>query len=228
MTARYQQRQKWKTGRVGLEQRRQQVPLQVVYAHRWPAPGGAQGRSKASPHQQGANETWARGIGNPVDRLPAGSGIGQNLPNQRQKTPNMVAGSQFGYHAPVSLVHCDLAVQSVGEQAHIGVVDGHGRLVTGALDAQYPHKPNPRLPRGLCLLWERTLECAPLSPNLGGRAIHLRFECPAFEFARMSILTPPCVASSVPVKKRASSPSSGDVNSTRSPPKSVSEKRPPR
>src|SRR5712691_13481349 len=60
--------------------------------------------------------------------------------------------------------------------------------------------------RRLCLLRGRNLECAPLSPNAGGTfALILRFECPAFVFARTSISTPPCVVSSVPVKKPASS-----------------------
>jgi hypothetical protein len=32
--------------------------------------------------------------------------------------------------------------------------------------------PNAEPARSLCLLWGRTLECAPLSPNTGGRALH--------------------------------------------------------
>ena len=139
MAPRYQQCQEGEGGSVGLEQRREQVPLQVMYTHRRLAPGGAQGGGKARPDQQGADEPWTRGIGYAVDRVPVGPSIGQNLPNQGQKPPNMVPGGQFRHYAPVGLVHCDLAVQTMRKQAQIGVIDGHGRLVTGAFDAQYPH-----------------------------------------------------------------------------------------
>jgi hypothetical protein len=52
----------------------------------------------------------------------------------------MVPGGQFRDYAAIGLVHRDLAVQAMGEQAKIGIVDGDGRLIARALNPDYTHK----------------------------------------------------------------------------------------
>ena len=111
----------------------------MVYAHRRLAPGSSQSGGKARSHQQGPDEARACRVGHAVNRLPAGPGIGQRLANQGQKPANMVAGGQFGHDAAIGLVHRNLAVQTMRQQAQIGVIDRHRRLVARALNPDYPH-----------------------------------------------------------------------------------------
>jgi hypothetical protein len=53
----------------------------------------------------------------------------------------MVPGGQFRHYAAIGLVHRDLAMQAVGQQAEISVINGNRRLVAGAFNSDYTHKP---------------------------------------------------------------------------------------
>ena len=53
----------------------------------------------------------------------------------------MVARGQFRHHAAIGLVHCDLAMQAMGQQAPLGVIDGDRRFVAGAFNSYNTHKP---------------------------------------------------------------------------------------
>jgi hypothetical protein len=88
----------------------------------------------------------------------------------------VISGSQFRHHPAVLLVHCNLAVKSVGQKSTDLVIHRHGGFIAGSLNADYTHKtyqkqlkwgPQPAPARSLCLLQGRPLECAPLSVNAG-------------------------------------------------------------
>jgi len=119
------------------------MTFQMMYSKHRTAPGKSQTGGKTGSDQQSADEARPCGIGHAVNRFPVRFGRSQRLPNQRQEPANMVPGGQFGHHAAIGLMHCDLAVQAMRQQAKLGIVDGHRRLVTGALNSDYPHRPPP-------------------------------------------------------------------------------------
>jgi hypothetical protein len=52
---------------------------------------------------------------------------------------DMVAGGQLRHHAAKAGMQLHLAVDGLREQASVAIVDGDTGLVTGGLDAEYPH-----------------------------------------------------------------------------------------
>ena len=64
----------------------------------------------------------------------------------------MVPGGEFRHDAAVGLVHCDLAMQAVGQQAQLGVIDRDRRLIAGAFNSKYTHNFRlNRITNGACL-----------------------------------------------------------------------------
>jgi hypothetical protein len=80
----------------------------------------------------------------------------QNLVHQRQHTANVIAAGQFWHHAPIGLMHLDLAVQGVRKQARRAgqpcIHQGDTSFVAGRLDTQYQHAASVRVGKAQMLL----------------------------------------------------------------------------
>ena len=116
VAARDQQRDKREFRRIGTQERRQQMPLQVVHAQHRPLQRGAQRAGHARAHQQRAGQARAARVGHHIHVAQRSPGLGQHLLGQRQHAADMVAARQLGHHAAIGLVHLDLAVQGVRAQ----------------------------------------------------------------------------------------------------------------
>ena len=51
----------------------------------------------------------------------------------------MVPGCQFGNHATIAGMQCDLAVQGMAQQAAAGVIQCHPGLIAGGFDTKHNH-----------------------------------------------------------------------------------------
>ena len=117
MTTGHQQRYKRKLWRVRTQKRRQQMAFQVVYAHHRLADGCCDGTCHAGPHQQGSRQARTPGVSHHIHVRQHQPGCADHLARQRQDTLNMVTACQLRHYAAVSLVHVDLAVQCMRQQA---------------------------------------------------------------------------------------------------------------
>ena len=99
-------------GRVRLEQRGQQMPLQVMHAERRARQGIGETAGDGAPDQQRADESRARGVGDPrQDPRPAL--LVEQFLQQRQQLAEMIARGELGHHPAVRGVQVDLAVDLV-------------------------------------------------------------------------------------------------------------------
>ena len=85
-------------------------------------------------------------VGDPIEIVEPATGFGDHAFGQRHDAPDVVARRELGHHAAVGLVHRDLRVQRVREQAPRAVVDGEPGFVAGGFDAQDHH--GARIARG--------------------------------------------------------------------------------
>jgi len=150
MAAGNQQRHERRLGRIGFQQRRQQVAFHVVHADRRHAQRPGHRPRRRGTHQQRARQTRTGGIGDAAEIGRGQPGLGQGLAHQRQQLAHVVAAGQLGHHAAVVRVQLDLAVQGVGQQALAGRLrlpaqQGHAGLVAGGLDAE--HRAGDGVPR---------------------------------------------------------------------------------
>ena len=106
-----------KRRRIGREERRQQVALEVVDAERRLAERRSQRAGDTGADQQRAGQARAARVGDDVDVAPSvGAGRAQDLARQRQDAADVVARSELRNDAAVVGVHLDLAVQRLREQ----------------------------------------------------------------------------------------------------------------
>ena len=82
--ARHEQREKGEFRRVRLEERREQVPFQVMDGDRGPAPGVGEAAGEPGPDQQRPDEAGTGGIGDTVDAFRTRIRLGERLAHQRQ------------------------------------------------------------------------------------------------------------------------------------------------
>ena len=116
------------------------MSLQMVHRNSGLAPGIRQAPGKPRAGQQRADQAGPGGVGHGIDGRAVGTGCTQCLSHQGQQTLHVVPGREFRYHASILLVHCNLAVKLVRQQAAGLVVDRHGRLIAGSFDADDSHK----------------------------------------------------------------------------------------
>ena len=139
VTAGHQQRQMRKRRRIGLEQRREQMPLEMVNADRRHAPGIGQRTRECRATEQRADQSGSGGVRDAVDVRSRGSRPRQRRLDQRQQALHVVARGKLGHHATVNTVQIDLREQLVREQPAVRVEHGGGGLVAGGFDGQNAH-----------------------------------------------------------------------------------------
>ena len=163
-----QQGDEGKGGRIGLEHGRQQMAFHVVHRHRRHAKTEGQAAADGRPHQQRADEAGAGGVGHAFDIAQRQAGAGEHLPHQRQGLAHVIPRGQLRHHPAELGVQGHLAVEGVGQQAPIAVVEGDAGLVAGGLDSQNAHafslKMAAKAPNGLCIWPGRVLNLRAL-PN---------------------------------------------------------------
>ena len=109
----------------------------MMHADTGNIPGQRQGLGQRRADQQGADETGARRVGDPIDIDRAR--VLQDLPNQRQQLADVITRGQLRYDSAVGGMERDLAVQEMREQPPLAVIHGDRAFVTGGFDAQHPH-----------------------------------------------------------------------------------------
>ncbi len=115
------------------------MAFQVVHAEHRLVQRQAQAAGDRGAHQQGPGQARALGVGDRVDVGERHVGLGQRLLQQGDGAPDMVARGQLRHHAAVLLVHGDLGMQGVGEQAALGVVQGEAGFIAGRFNAENDH-----------------------------------------------------------------------------------------
>ncbi len=119
VAARHQQRHVRERRRLRLQQRREQMPFEVMDADRRLAPGVGEAPSERGAGQQCADQAGTGGVRHPVQLGRANAGLVQSGANERQQAPNVIPGRQFGNDAPEDAMQVDLAEKLVGQQPPI-------------------------------------------------------------------------------------------------------------
>ncbi|MCY1532759.1 hypothetical protein D9M68_680480 [compost metagenome] len=135
VAARHQQRHERKFGRVGAQERRQQMPFEVMHPQHRLAQRHAERAGHAGAHEQRAGQAGPARVGHHVELGQRAPGLGHDGFGERQHAADVVAAGQLGHHAAVGLVHGDLAVQRVRTQQRQRVAvrldQRHAGLVAG-------------------------------------------------------------------------------------------------
>ena len=102
-------------------------------------PSHGQRIGDAGADQQGASQAGPLGKCDCVDCRRRGLGLSEYFLEQRQYAANMVSRGKFGHDATIFLVHGDLRMQGVREQAARRVIERETCFVTGAFDTENKH-----------------------------------------------------------------------------------------
>ena len=137
VTARDQQGDKRKRrGPLG-KQGGQKMPLKVVHRECRHAESQRHAAGRAGADQECAGQSGPLRIGDRVEVRCRDTGFVQYPPGQRQDPADVVTRGQFGNHAAVILVHANLGVERMRQQAFqrpgaatLGVVQGDSGFVT--------------------------------------------------------------------------------------------------
>ena len=98
------------------------MAFHVMHADRRDVPGERQRLGAGSPHQQGADQAGARGVGDRVDLGGHAVGLGQHLADQRQHALDVITRGQLRHNAAIDAVQVDLTEQCIGQQAAFAVI----------------------------------------------------------------------------------------------------------
>ena len=148
MATGHEQREVRESRWVGLEQRREQVTLEVMDADGRQSPGEGQRPRERGARQQRADQARADGVRHAIEFICAGTGFGQGPLDQRQQALHMVARGQFRDHPAIGLVQIHLGVQHMRQQAAAVIEDGDGRFVAGGFEGEDAHGEGQILPFG--------------------------------------------------------------------------------
>jgi hypothetical protein len=126
------------------------------------APG--QRAAEGGAHQQRAEQPGPGGVGYGVQVGQALVRLAEHLLDQRNQLAHVVAGGELRHHAAVVGVQFHLAVQRVGQQPALGVVQRHTGFVAGGFDAQDQH--GVMVTRHGCLRNLRLLQSAGIASRI--------------------------------------------------------------
>ena len=142
MAAGHQERHKGKGGRVRFQERGEEVPFHVMNGQGGDAEGQGEAAPEGRPHQQGAHEPGAGGIGHAIEIIELPAGLGQHAFKERQEATAVVPAGELGHHAAVGGVEVDLAVEGVSDQPTLRIEERETGFVAGAFDAKDAHERN--------------------------------------------------------------------------------------
>ena len=115
------------------------MAFEMVYAQRRYAQREGERIGDAGADQERTGEARPLGVGDGVELGELRPGLAHHPADQRQHAPDMVARGEFRDHAPVFLVHRDLGVQRVRQQAALAVIQRDAGFVAGGFYAQDQH-----------------------------------------------------------------------------------------
>ena len=90
----------------------------------------------AGADQQCAAQARPLGIGDRADLAERHIGFAHDLPHQRDDAPDVIARSELRNDAAIFVVHRDLRIQRVRQQAAPRLVERDAGLVAGRFDSQ--------------------------------------------------------------------------------------------
>ena len=141
-----------------FEERRQEVPFEVMYGNSRNPPAIGQAARQRRTGEKGPDQTGTGGIGDCSQVPGLGAGGGEHLRGQRQELSDMIARCKLGNDAAVEPVELDLAVKRVRKEALLPVDNGGGALIAGGLDREDTQECYLLF----CLFFRGSLESRPL------------------------------------------------------------------
>ncbi|MBV6418065.1 MAG: hypothetical protein CMLOHMNK_02845 [Steroidobacteraceae bacterium] len=139
VTARDEQRDVRETRRIGLEERREQMPLEMVHVDGRHAPRVREAARERGAGQQRTDETGTRRAGDAVDVTAIRTGRRERLAHERHEAAHMIARGEFRHDAAIEAMQVDLRMQDMREQSATLVEDGDGAFITGGFDREHAH-----------------------------------------------------------------------------------------
>ena len=115
------------------------MAFEMVDAQRRNAQSKGERIGHAGADQQRPGQPRPLGIGKGIEVIEPGTSLAHYLADQRQHAPDVVTRSQFGHHAAILLVHRNLCMQGVREQAALTVIQRDAGFVAGGFYAQDQH-----------------------------------------------------------------------------------------
>jgi hypothetical protein len=138
--ARHQQGDEREARRTHRQQRGQQMPLEVMDADGRDVQREREGMREGGAHQQGAGQAGTLGVADALELPDLSLCNVKNPPGQRHQAADMVPRGELGDDPAVGLVHGNLGMHGVREQAPgLPVIQGDARLVAGGLDPEEQH-----------------------------------------------------------------------------------------
>jgi hypothetical protein len=125
-----------KRRRVRLEERRQQVPFEVMHGNSRNPPAIGQATRQRRAGEKGPDQAGTRGIGNCSQVARLGARALEHLRGQREELSDVIARCKLGNDPAVKPVKLDLAVERVRKEASLPVDNGGGALIAGGLDRE--------------------------------------------------------------------------------------------
>ena len=113
------------------------MALKVVDADRGDVQRIRQTGADAGTDKQGAREPGSRGIRHSVQFRWFLAGPTEDFPGERQHSPDMVAGGEFGHDPAIIGMQGNLGMQGVGEQPLVAIVESYAGFVAGSFDTKY-------------------------------------------------------------------------------------------
>jgi len=139
MASGHEERDEGKARRVAVEERGEQMALEMVHADRRDAEPESKAVRERRADEERAREPRTLREGDRIQLALRGAGSMQHRAHEGKYAPDVVSRRELGHHAAVLIVQRHLRVQRMRQQAAIAVVDGYAGFVTGSLDAQHQH-----------------------------------------------------------------------------------------
>ena len=101
--------------------------------------GSGQTSREGTAHQQRADQARSGRVGNAIEIRRCQACLGKHGSHQHLDAANMVSRCKLRHHAAVLGMHRRLAVQYMGEQTRLAVIDRGGGFIAGGFKAENAH-----------------------------------------------------------------------------------------
>ena len=128
---------KWRGRR--FEQRRQQMPFEVMHADCRDVPGIGQTSRQRGTCQQRTDEAWPSCVSHAVEICRKRRRLCQRAPYYRQQPTNVIARSQLWHDSTKYPMQIDLAEYLVRKQSPLAIQHSDGAFIAGGLNGQDTH-----------------------------------------------------------------------------------------
>jgi ribosomal protein L37AE/L43A len=136
MASRYQQGNMRKGRGFRFEQRRQQMPLEVVHTDCRDVPGIGQTSRQRGTCKQCADETRPRGVSNAVEICRKCRRLCHSAPYDWQQSTNVIPRRELRHDAAEHPMQIDLAEYLMRKQAPFAIQHGDGAFIARGFNGQ--------------------------------------------------------------------------------------------